>query len=113
MVIGGGALVLFLVAVPLALWWSRRAGSTNAVGKPEANGEGPAVSTFGLLLMAFQVILMLAAAIIANFKSGLLGAGVFLLSFLLPWAVGEFFRRRGYSLYVSQANISLQRDRVR
>jgi hypothetical protein len=100
-IIGGGALVLLLLIVPLVLWLRRRSGSNKT--------DGPAVSKFGLLLFGLQVGLMLAAAITAKFWSGVGGAGIFLLSFVTPWGLSEFFKRRGYRLVVSQANPPLER----
>lgn len=101
-IIGGGALVLLVLIVPVVIWLLRNSRKV----KP----RGPHISRVGLAVYSLQTLLMLAAAIVANFFSGWVGAGIFMLSLAVPWGLGALLQKRGYRLFVAQPDSSLEQE---
>ena len=102
LIIGGGAVLLFLIIAPLGVWIGRR--SSQRVS------AGPAASRGGLVLMAvFISALVLGAVLAQNFSrtaKTLFGAGYFLLVTTSFMGIGHLLEKRGFSVYRKRAESS-------
>lgn len=116
-VIGGSALVLFLVIAPMAVWWHRRKVDSNQPKEASLTGTGLAV-------MSGMVLALLAGAILnAALLTGFSGSGraIIMLAYLLGVSfvaalIGNALERRGYPFSRSASgnmppNKSLERSR--
>jgi hypothetical protein len=118
-IFGGGAIVLFIVIAPLAVWWHRRKAVSNGPG------ERPLTAT-GLIVMGGMVLALLIGAIfgrslLTNVSSWacaiLIPAYILGVTLLAAW-ISTLLERRGYpysrpSSGNSPPNKSLERSRDR